>query len=172
MKAQPGEKQPVTVTASGERLAPVPHGVTFRALTTHADHRGWLMEMFNPDWGWHPGPLVHAYAFTVRPGIVKGWGRHAKTEDRYCVLFGEAMVVLYDDRPDSPTRGLVSEIPFTERHRRLMNIPVGIWHAVANIGSTDFVGVNFKTRSFDHADPDKYTLPLATDQIPYRFPGR
>ena len=171
MVEQPGVKQPPTVTPSGERLAPVPHGVTFRDLTTLVDHRGWLVELFNPAWNWHPGPLVHAYAFTVRPGIVKGWGRHERTEDRYCVLFGEAVTVLYDDRGDSPTRGLVAEIPLSEYRRCLMNIPVGIWHATANVGSTDFVALNFKTAAFDHSDPDKYTLPIDTDQIPYRFPG-
>ena len=164
-----GAKQPETVTEEGARLAPVPAGVRFRDLVTHVDARGWLLELFNPLWGWHPEPLAHAYAFTVRPGVVKGWGRHAKAEDRYAVLFGEAMLVLYDDRDSSTTRGLVSEIPLSEYHRRLVTIPMGVWHAVACLGNRDFVGINFKTEPFDHADPDKYTLPLDTDAIPYDF---
>jgi dTDP-4-dehydrorhamnose 3,5-epimerase len=29
--------------------------------------------------------------------------------------------------------------------------------------------VNFPTRPYDHASPDKYRLPLDTDEIPYEF---
>lgn len=164
-----GDKQGATVTPDGRRLAPMPDGVTIRPLSTLVDGRGWLLEIWNPVWEWHTEPLVHAYAFTVRPGVVKGWGSHKKTEDRYCVLFGEALLVLYDDRPESPTYQMVSEIPISEFHRCLLNIPPGIWHAVANVGTGDFVALNMKTTVFDHADPDKYSLPLDTDHIPYDF---
>jgi dTDP-4-dehydrorhamnose 3,5-epimerase len=167
-----GEKQQPTTSPSGERLLELPHGVSIRPLNTHVDDRGWLLELFNPLWGWHPEPLVHAYITTVRPGVIKGWGRHARTEDRYGVLFGEALTVLYDDRPDSPTRGHVTEVPLSEYHRCLINIPAGIWHAVSNLATRDFVFINFKTTPFDSADPDKFTLPIDTDQIPYRFPRR
>jgi len=51
----------------------------------------------------------------------------------------------------------------------LMNIPAGIWHANHNIGNKDVVVVNFPTRPYQHDDPDKYRLPLDTDQIPYKF---
>ena len=37
------------------------------------------------------------------------------------------------------------------------------------MGTTDFVAVNLKTTAFDHANPDKYELPLDTDRIPYDF---
>jgi len=164
-----GTRQPQTVDADGRSIAPVPEGVVFRDLTTHTDARGSLVELFNPRWNWHPDPLAHAYAFTVRPGIIKGWGRHAETEDRYANLFGEAMVVLYDDRRGSSTGGMIAEVPLVEHHRRLMTIPAGVWHAVACLGSRDFVGVNFKTVAFDHMNPDKFTLPLDTDRIPYDF---
>lgn len=169
MAEERGSKQEPTVTSTGERLARVPEGVTFRDLTTHVDGRGWLVELFNPLWEWHPAPLAHAYAFTVRPGVIKGWGRHERTEDRYAVLFGEAMLVLHDARDGSSTHGLTAEIPLSEFHRRLVSIPAGVWHAVACVGERDFVGINFKTEPFDHTDPDKYTLPLDTDQIPYDF---
>jgi dTDP-4-dehydrorhamnose 3,5-epimerase len=51
---------------------------------------------------------VFAYCFTVRPGMIRGWGVHREHEDRYAILFGDMEVVLYDDRPESSTRGLVS----------------------------------------------------------------
>jgi dTDP-4-dehydrorhamnose 3,5-epimerase len=158
-----------TVTAGGEPLARLPAGVTFRDVPTHVDDRGSVVELFDPRWGWHPDPLVFVYTFTVRPGKVKGWGMHKRHEDRYFLLQGEMEVVLYDERDDSPTRGLVAKIYLTELHRRLMNIPAGVWHADHNIGSRDALVVNFPTIPYDHANPDKYRLPLDTDRIPHRF---
>lgn len=164
-------KDPSTVNAAGEVLTPLPHGVTFRRATTHVDGRGSVCEMFDPRWGWHPDPLVFVYMFTLKPGMVKGWGLHKLHEDRYFTLFGEMEIVLYDVRPDSPTCGMVSSIVLSEYDRRLVNIPAGIWHANRNIGTKDAIVVNFPTRPYEHEDPDKYRLPLDTDQIPYKFQG-
>lgn len=160
-----------TVTAEGESVGPVPEGVRFHDVITQVDDRGTLTELFDPRWRWHPDPLVHAYTMTIRPGVVKGWGMHKEHEDRYFILDGEMLVVLYDERPNSPTYGLVSEIPLTEHRRRLMNIPAGVWHADRNIGAKDVRVINFKTKLYDHEKPDKYRLPLNNDRIPYRFEG-
>jgi dTDP-4-dehydrorhamnose 3,5-epimerase len=160
-----------TVTPDGDPLAPLPEGVRIRDLPTQVDERGCVFELYDMRWNWHPAPLVFAYTFTVRPGWVKGWGMHLRHEDRYCLLLGEMEVVLYDGREQSPTRGLVGKVQLTHYRRRLMSIPAGVWHADRNIGSTDCVAVNFPTIPFDHAAPDKYRLPIDTDQIPYRFEG-
>ncbi|MFN2509439.1 MAG: hypothetical protein ABR589_11785 [Chthoniobacterales bacterium] len=125
--------------------------------------------MFDPRWNWHPHPLVHVYMFTIRPGMVKGWGLHKLHEDRYFVQFGEMEVIFYDVRPDSPTRNQISSVVLSEYDRRLMNIPAGIWHANRNIGTKDVVVVNFPTMQYQHEDPDKYRLPLDTDEIPYKL---
>ena len=76
--------------------------------------------------------------------------------------------MLYDERPGSPTEGLVSKIVLSEHRRRLMNIPAGVWHAERNLGSTNVVVINSPI-PYDHSNPDKYRLPLDTDRIPYRF---
>lgn len=115
-----------TVTPQGEQTQALPHGVTFHDVVTHVDDRGTVCELFDPRWGWHPDPLVFAYSFTIRPGMIKGWGMHRKHEDRYFILQGEMDVVLYDERPDSPTYGLVAKIVMSEYRRRLMNIPAGV----------------------------------------------
>jgi dTDP-4-dehydrorhamnose 3,5-epimerase len=158
-----------TVTPEGEAIQKLPFGVTFRDMVTQVDERGELCEHFDPRWGWHKDPLVYVYHVTIRPGIIKGWALHKTHEDRYLILFGDMEVVLYDVRDDSPTKGLLSKIVLSERRRRLMNIPAGVWHADRNIGSKDVLLMNFPTIPYDHANPDKYRLPLDTDQIPYKF---
>jgi dTDP-4-dehydrorhamnose 3,5-epimerase len=107
--------------------------------------------------------------FTIRPGVIKGWGLHRRHEDRYALLFGEMELVFYDPREDSPTRGQVSKIVLSEHRRRMINVPAGVWHADRNIGDRDVVVVNFPTIQYDHAAPDKVRLPLATPEIPYSF---
>jgi dTDP-4-dehydrorhamnose 3,5-epimerase len=158
-----------TVRPDGVPVQQLPDGVSIRELPTQVDDRGWIVEMYDLRWDWHPKPLVYSYAFTIRPGMIKGWGMHKLHEDRYFILFGHLEIVLYDSRPDSPTSDLVSKVILSEYNRRLMNIPAGIWHANRNIGDEDVVVVNFPTLPYDHANPDKYRLPLDTDQIPYTF---
>ena len=158
-----------TVTPAGERVDGLPEGVVFHDVVTHIDERGSTVELFDPRWGWHSDPLVFSYAFTVRPGFVKGWGLHKEHDDRYFVLYGEMEVVLYDERPGSPTEGMVASVVLSEHRRRLMSVPAGVWHADRNLGDKDVVVVNFPTIQYDHANPDKYRLPLNNDRIPYRF---
>jgi dTDP-4-dehydrorhamnose 3,5-epimerase len=97
---------------------------------------------------------------------------HLEHEDRYFILHGDLEVVMYDDRPASPTAGLVAKAYLTQHQRRLMNIPQGVWHANRNVGNGDVMVINFPTKPYDHQNPDKYKLPLDTDRIPYSFaPG-
>ncbi len=162
-------KDSQTVTPQGAKVKRLADGVNFRPSPTHIDERGSVIEMFDPRWNWHPDPLVFAYSFTIRPNIVKGWNLHLEHEDRYVLLSGEMRVVFYDLRPGSPTYGEVSEIVLSEKRRGIVNVPKGLWHADHNIGSTDAVIVNFPTIMYDHANPDKYRLPIDTPLIPYSF---
>jgi dTDP-4-dehydrorhamnose 3,5-epimerase len=175
-RPQLGSSEPLpdrpTVTPDGEHLDRLVDGVTLRDIVTQTDERGTLFELFDPRWGWHPAPLVYAYAVTIRPGVVKGWALHRTHEDRYALLFGEVEVILYDAREDSPTHGLVSKLVLSEHRRRLLSIPTGVWHADRNIGPRDAVIVNFPTIPYEHAAPDKERLPLDTPLIPYSFEDR
>ncbi len=160
-----------TVSQEGVRVGGLPAGASTRRAVLHTDERGSLCEIIDPRWGWHPEPLVFSYFFTLRPGKVKGWGMHRTHDDRYFLLTGEMKVVLYDGRADSSTHGLVSEIVLSEWNRQLLSIPAGVWHANYNLGSVDCLTLNFPTRPYDHAHPDKHRLPIDTDEIPYRFPA-
>jgi dTDP-4-dehydrorhamnose 3,5-epimerase len=159
------------VTPEGKSVASSVEGVSIRDLTTHTDGRGTVTELYDPRWQWHPDPLVFAFCFTLRPGYAKGWNLHKLHDDRYCLLQGEMELVLYDVRPDSSTCGLVSRIVLSEHHRRLVSVPKFVWHADVNIGQRDCVATNFPTSPYDHADPDKYRLPLDTPLIPYSLAG-
>ncbi|CAN5709293.1 dTDP-4-dehydrorhamnose 3,5-epimerase family protein [soil metagenome] len=166
---QSSQRDGMTVTPDGQSCTPMVEGVRMRDLVLHTDDRGTVCEMFDPRWNWHPDPLVFTYFYTVRPGLIKGWAMHKTHEDRYCLLQGEMKVVLYDTRSDSPTFGKIREVYLSERRRQLLSIPTGVWHADQNIGTQDCLIVNFPTIPYDHANPDKYRLPLDTELIPYKF---
>ncbi len=158
-----------TVSPSGDVVRALIEGVSIRDAPTHVDERGSVVEIYDPRWGWHPAPMVFAHCFTIRPGFVKGWGLHKTHEDRYFILHGEMALVLFDPRPDSSTCGQVCKIVMSELNRRLVNIPKFVWHAEENIGSKDVVVIDLPTEPYNHANPDKYRLPIDTPLIPYSF---
>jgi dTDP-4-dehydrorhamnose 3,5-epimerase len=158
-----------TVRADGEPVAPLIDGVLIRYQVTQVDQRGTLCEILDPRWGVTESPIVYVYQFTIRPGKAKGWHVHRRHDDRIFISHGEIKVVLYDDRADSPTHGMINEIYRSELRRSLMVIPRGVFHAHLNIGTRDALLVSMPTRGYDHAEPDVFRLPLDTDAIPYSF---
>ena len=158
-----------TVDAQRKSIAPLLDGMSFHDSIRHDDDRGSVTELYDPRWGWHSDPLVFSYIFTIRPGMVKGWGLHKLHEDRYFVISGELELILYDPRPESSTCGKICKVYLSGTRPRLVNVPRNVWHADRNIGTVDATVVNFPTIPYDHTNPDKYRLPLDTDLIPYDF---
>jgi dTDP-4-dehydrorhamnose 3,5-epimerase len=164
------EKDRQTVDAEWRLVEERIEGVVVKHLSTLTDHRGTVCEIYRSEWGIHPDPLVFVYQITIRPGQVKGWQKHLEQDDRLFTAFGTVQVVLYDDRSDSPTGGMVNELFFGEHNRVLFVIPAGVYHAVKNVDPTkDAVLINVPTRPYDYENPDKYRLPLENDLIPYRW---
>lgn len=168
---QAAKRDVQTVTATGELLRPLTHGVKIHRSPTHSDARGSVVEIFDRRWGFHAAPVESLHCFTIRPGMVKGWGLHEHHEDRYFILQGEMELVLFDPRPDSPTCGQVCKILMSEHDRKMVNIPTHVWHAEHNVGTTDVVVIDLPTQPYDHTNPDKYRLPIDTALIPYSFGG-
>ena len=82
---------------------------------------------------------------------------------------GTLQWAFYDDRPDSPTRGLLNKFTWSEKNRVVFVIPAGVYHAVTNVGQHDGLIINMPSRPYDHAHPDKFRVPLRNDKIPYPF---
>jgi dTDP-4-dehydrorhamnose 3,5-epimerase len=144
-------------------------GVRIREARTIPDHRGTICVAYDPRWGFSDEPMVYAYEVTVRSGAIKGWILHEGYDDRLFLAAGTVKWVMYDDRSESPTRGLVSELHFDEHHRSLLRIPRGVWHAIQNVGDVDARMINFPTAPYNYESPDKVRLPLDTESIPYSF---
>lgn len=157
-------------TAKGETVFRLPEGATVHDLPCHPDDRGLVCELFDPRWAHLDHPFEFTYFWTLKPRVAKGWAVHLTHCDRYCLIQGEMLAVMYDARPDSATFGRVFEVFLSERRRRMLKIPPGVWHADLNLGDTEAAIVNFPTIKYNHEKPDKYRLPLHTDLIPYKIP--
>jgi dTDP-4-dehydrorhamnose 3,5-epimerase len=167
-RVQPVKDTP-SITAEGRLLGRRIAGLSVTLLRPVEDERGDVTELYRASWGLHPAGVTHVYRATLRPGVVKGWIVHRKQEDRLAVVEGTLTWAFYDDRPRSRSRGVLSVLTFSERNRALIVIPRGVWHAVKNVGLTDAAFINLPSRAYDHADPDKYRLPLKNDLIPFDF---
>lgn len=162
-------KDKQTVSPHGQRLDPRIDGVIIDYRELQEDERGELQEIYNPAWGLHPDPLVYAYLVAIRPRQVKGWVVHRLQDDRLFFVSGLIRVALFDDRPESPTCGMLNVFVMSKHKRGMVIIPKGVFHALKNIGTSDGYFINLPTRPYDHADPDKYRLPLKNDLIPFAF---
>jgi dTDP-4-dehydrorhamnose 3,5-epimerase len=154
------------VTATGESVLRTVDGVVVHTPVTHVDHRGWVFEVHNHEPALGGEPVVWVYADMVRPGQVKGWARHELKVDRYTLVAGELLVLLYDGRPDSATHGLTQRLVLSPAGARQVRIPVGVWHLLANIGTAEAHFVNLPTEPYHHEAPDRILLPWDTDELP------
>lgn len=162
-----GVRDVATVTKDGGSLVRNIDGVRTHTPPHHVDHRGTVFEIFTDNEYWDE-PVCYSYYFSCRAGAVKGWGVHEHKRDRYCLISGDLLVVLYDGRADSPTRGLVQQVLLSDRGgTRMVTIPIGVWHLNINVGTDEARLINFPTQPYHHDAPDRLLLPWDTDQIPF-----
>lgn len=156
-----------TVTAEGAPVQGDLFAVLSRSVTTHVDFRGRLFEVvnFQRDPEFSQDPVIHSYVFTVRTGTLNGWGVHEHKADRYCLVSGETLTLLYDGRPSSPTFQQVQRVMLTPEGTRMVFIPPSVWHLSINLAPAETLLLNCPTRAYDEA-PDRLTLPWDTDRIP------
>ncbi len=150
-------------------------GVVVKPLTVLPDDRGFLMEMLRADEALFEG-FGQVYLTGCRRGVVKGWHYHKEQTDHFVCVGGMALVVLYDDRDASPTRGVVQEVclhapPAQDPAPLLLKIPPFVLHGFTAAGCEEARIVNIPTRPYRYADPDEYRLPWNSPDIPYRWPA-
>ncbi len=141
-------------------------GVATKRLSVHADERGRLMEMLRAD-----DPLFarfgQVYLTTAYPGVVKAWHYHERQVDHFVCVSGMMKVVLYDDRADSPTRGLVNEFFLGEHNPLLVRVPAGVVHGFKCVSEREGLMINVPTEPYRHDQPDEFRLDAHDPKVPY-----
>jgi dTDP-4-dehydrorhamnose 3,5-epimerase len=146
-------------------------GVAIKRLKVHPDERGRLMEILRRD-----DPLFRqfgqVYVTTVFPGVVKGWHFHRRQWDHFAVVHGTVKMVLFDGRPESPTRGQVMELFPGVHEPLLVAIPPLVAHGFKGVGTAEAVVVNVPTEPYDHDEPDEHRIDPHSGEIPYDWSRR
>ena len=151
------------------------HGVAIKQLKPLVDERGFLMEMLRADDAIFEG-FGQVYVTGCRRGVAKGWHYHKLQTDHFVCLSGRALVVLYDGRDESPTRGEVQEFiltspPLPEPAPMLLKIPRLVVHGFTAHGCDEARIVNVPTLPYRYADPDEFRYPWNSPEGPYRWPA-
>lgn len=107
------------------------------------------------------------YFSTVHPGAVKAWHRHRQMTLNYAVVIGEIKFVLFDDRPDSPTRGELQEVFISPENYSLVTVPPLIWNGFKAIGSGSAIVANCSTLPHDPNEIER--LDAMSGDIPYSW---
>ncbi len=136
-------------------MSTVIHGVKIKKLLTHSDERGRLFEIWRADDPWFAG-FGQAYVTTACPGVIKAWHMHHHQTDCFTVIRGRALFALYDDRSDSPTRGVLQTLILDDAHRQAIVIPPKVYHGFKNIGGEEVWCLNCPNRTYNADDPDEF----------------
>lgn len=144
------------------------HGVQVIPKRRIPDERGTIFHMMRRD-----DPCFkefgEIYFSTVYRDVVKGWHRHRDMTLNYVCIHGRIKLVIYDDRPNSPTRGELMEVFLGPDHYALVVIPPEVWNGFK--GMTDqAIVANCCTHTHDMGRSDR--LDPYNNSIPYSWARR
>ncbi len=144
-------------------------GVRLKNLRHVVKEQGHLTEIFRRNWTLDERPVEQVFQVTLMPGQITAWHAHQYTLDRLFVNLGTIKIVLFDGRPESPSRGLVNEFKMGLLRPSLLVIPPQVWHGVQNIGSEQGQIINLVDRAYQYTDPDHWRLPQDSPSVPYQW---
>ncbi len=141
-------------------------GVIITPLRQIPDERGKIMHMLRSD-APHFQQFGEIYFSCIYPNAIKAWHIHKVMTLNYAVVHGMIKFVLYDDRPDSPTRGEVQEIFMGEQNYCLVTVPPLVWNGFKGIG--DEMSIVANCPSHAHMKDEIERMDPFTNNIPYQW---
>lgn len=106
------------------------------------------------------------YCSEVEPGAIKAWKRHQLMTQHFIVPMGRILFALYDDRPDSPTRGAVQEYTLGRPDAySLLTIPPLVWYGFKGLAAHPSLIVN--CADLTHQANESERADMGASFIPY-----
>ncbi len=139
-------------------------GVKITPLRQILDERGKIMHMLRNDAPGFQG-FGEIYFSCVNPGAIKAWHIHKRMTLNYAVPHGNIKFVLFDDRPESPTKGQLQEVFLGPDNYQLVTVPPMVWNGFKGIGSEAAIVANCATIPHDPDEIDR--LDPFDPSIPY-----
>jgi dTDP-4-dehydrorhamnose 3,5-epimerase len=104
-----------------------------------------------------------AYISTIKVGKIKGWKKHHNMTMNLVVPVGRVSIVIFDDRPSSPTRDSFLETTLSMENYYRITIPPGLWCAFMGIGLETSMILNIS----DSVHNDSVSESVCFSEIPY-----
>jgi dTDP-4-dehydrorhamnose 3,5-epimerase len=143
---------------------PTIDGALVVSLRRIPDERGTILHMLKST-DEHFQQFGEIYFTTIYRNVVKGWHRHREMTLNYACIFGRIKLVLFDDRDDSRTRGVLQEIFLGVDNHSLVVIPPGVWNGSKGMSDPFAIIANCCTHPHD---PSRTTrLDPFENDIPY-----
>jgi dTDP-4-dehydrorhamnose 3,5-epimerase len=122
--------------------------VIIKPMRKIPDERGSIMHMLRND-DLEFEQFGEIYFSTIFPGSIKAWHLHKVMSLNYAVVKGNIKLVLYDQRPDSETKGEVQEIFMGDKNYCLVRVPAGVANGFKGIGLEEAIVANCATHPHD-----------------------
>jgi dTDP-4-dehydrorhamnose 3,5-epimerase len=129
-------------------------GVTVTPLKQIGDERGKVMHMLRADSAVFER-FGEIYFSTVFPAVVKAWHIHQRMILNYAVPLGDIKLVIYDDRPTSPTKGEVQEVIVGSTNYVLVTMPPLVWTGFKGLGKEMALVANCASIPHDPAEIER-----------------
>lgn len=140
-------------------------GLQVIPLRVIQDERGAVLHMIRST-APHFSKFGEVYFSEVNPGVVKGWKRHRLMTQHFAVPVGRIKLVVFDDRPDSPTCGQIQTLHLGRPDAyQLTILPPMLWYGFQCTGETPAIMANCADLPYDPAESEM--LPLDQATIPY-----
>ena len=91
------------------------------------DDRGKILHMLRTDDNEFK-KFGEIYFSFVNPQKIKAWHYHELMTLNYAVVDGEIKLVLFDNRPESKSKGVIQEFIISNKNHYLISIPPKIWN--------------------------------------------
>ncbi|MDD3149521.1 MAG: dTDP-4-dehydrorhamnose 3,5-epimerase family protein [Candidatus Gastranaerophilales bacterium] len=138
-------------------------GVIIKPLKQLPDERGRIMHMLRCD-DENFEQFGEIYFSSIFPNAIKGWHLHTKMTLNYALIKGNIKLVLYDERKESSTYGMIQEIYLNEKNYSLITVPPFVWNGFKGLGIEESIVANCSTIAHDkfeikRLDPVKGYIP-------------
>ncbi len=141
-------------------------GVIITPLKQIEDERGKVMHMLREDSKVFKRFGEIYFSFT-NPQSIKAWHMHKEMTLNYVCIEGKVKFVLYDDRPESKTKGKIQELILTPKNYCLVTVPPLIWNGFKGEAERQSIVANCAT--LPHRDDEIIRRPALDQSIPYNW---
>jgi|TARA_B100001063_G_C16553116_1_gene447077 dTDP-4-dehydrorhamnose 3,5-epimerase len=107
------------------------------------------------------------YFSFVNPNKIKAWHLHKQMTLNYVAVSGSIKLVLYDDRKNSKTNGILEEINLSDDKHLLVSIPPMIWNGFCSNNSEPAILANCS--DIPHDKEEIIRIPYNDKRIPYEW---